>query len=338
MKFTLRRIRSLQAASLIVCAAVMAGPVLLAPAPVQAQDTQAQAETRLRRMESEIRALQRQVFPGGDGKYFGPEIAPKPTASAAAPSGPPASTPLSDLLTRMDAIEAQIARLTSQAEVNSNKIAQLEARLPPPPAVDAGAAPAAPTDAPNGATTASNLSAMTGGASPPAPTPTPKPAATPAPAPKPAASAAPSAQRVAAVRAIEKPSTADAGDDEYSYGFRLWEAKFYPEAQQQLKLMIDKYPRHAKANYARNLLGRAYLDDGKPRDAATWFLQNYQSDKNGPRSPDSLLFLAESMRRLNDKNRACIALSEFGQTYAAEAAGRLKAQYDATRTPLKCGS
>jgi TolA-binding protein len=100
--------------------------------------------------------------------------------------------------------------------------------------------------------------------------------------------------------------------------------------------MIDKYPRHAKINYARNLLGRAYLDDGKPRDAATWFLQNYQSDKSGARSPDSLLFLAESMRRLNDKNRACIALSEFASTYAAEASGRLKAQYDATRTPLKC--
>ena len=82
------------------------------------------------------------------------------------------------------------------------------------------------------------------------------------------APAKPSPQRLAAVRAIPKPQTADAGDDEYSYGFRLWEAKFYPEAQQQLKLLIDKYPRYPRISYARNLLGRAYLDDGKPRDAA----------------------------------------------------------------------
>jgi TolA-binding protein len=141
---------------------------------------------------------------------------------------------------------------------------------------------------------------------------------------------------VAAVRAIEKPATGDAGDDEYSYGYRLWEAKFFPEAQQQLKMFVDRYPRHARISFARNLLGRAFLDDGKPRDAATWFLQNFQADKTGARASDSLLLLAESMRQLKDTNRACIALAEFGDTYAAEAAGRLKSQYDATRGGVKC--
>jgi hypothetical protein len=38
-------------------------------------------------------------------------------------------------------------------------------------------------------------------------------------------------------------------------------------------------------SYARNLLGRAYLDDDKPREAAPWFLQNYQADKKGDRAP-----------------------------------------------------
>ena len=73
-----------------------------------------------------------------------------------------------------------------------------------------------------------------------------------------------------------------------------------------------------------------------PRDAATWFLQNYQSDKRGARAPDSLLFLVESMRQLKDTNRACIALAEFSETYAAEAAGRLRAQYDQLRGAVKC--
>jgi TolA-binding protein len=164
---------------------------------------------------------------------------------------------------------------------------------------------------------------MTGGASAPKPKPTP-------------AASGPSAQRLAAVRAIAKPQTEDPGDDEYSYGFRLWEAKFYPEAQQQLKMMIDRYPRHAKVSYARNLLGRAFLDDGKARDAATWFLQNYNAGKTGDRASDSLLFLAESMRQLKDVNRSCIALSEFASNFPREAAGRLKAQYDATRSGVKC--
>jgi TolA-binding protein len=83
-------------------------------------------------------------------------------------------------------------------------------------------------------------------------------------------------------------------------------------------------------------LGRAYLDDGNPREAAKWFLQNYQADKNGGRAPDSLLYLARSMKELKDTKRACIALAEFGETYAAEAAGRLKGDYDATRRGLTC--
>lgn len=308
----LGRVRRARMGSFMAVAAVLAAPALFAP-PARAQDEQ--AESRIRRMESEIRALQRQVFPGGDGKYFGPQITPAPTPSAT--NGPPSSTPVTDILARMEAIEAQIARLTSQTELNTNKIAQIEARLAPP-AVDVG--PAAD-----------------GSAASPAASVTPASATAPAATPRPSAGPLPSAQRIAAVAAVEKPATGDAGDDEYSYGYRLWDAKFYPEAQQQLKLMIDKHPRDARISYARNLLGRAYLDDGKPRDAATWFLQNYQADKAGARAPDSLLFLAESMRQLDDKKRACIALSEFAQTYAAEAAGRLKAQYDATRTPLKCG-
>ena len=42
------------------------------------------------------------------------------------------------------------------------------------------------------------------------------------------------------------------------------------------------------------------------------------------------------MRQLRDTSRACIAMSEFVETYPREAAGRLKGQYDATRAGLKC--
>jgi TolA-binding protein len=254
-------------------------------------------------------------------------------ASATGEPGVPAATPMTDLLTRMDALEAQVARLTAQNEEMANRQRQLEARLAAA-AAPAGAAgttaappPASPSPAPVPAplaakpATASNLSAMTGGASDRSGA---------------AGPAQPSAQRIAAVKAVIKPQTGDAGLDEYSYGFRLYTAKFYPEAAQQLKLYIDKYPRDAHLSYARNLLGRAYLDDGKPGDAAPWFLKNYKADPQGARAADSLLNLAEAMHQLGDNSRACIALNEFAANYAPEAQGRLRPDYTRTRGALTC--
>ena len=148
--------------------------------------------------------------------------------------------------------------------------------------------------------------------------------------------AQPSAERLAAVRAINKPSTGDPGEDEYTYGLLLREAKLFGEAEQVLWAVVAKYPGHARVSDARYLLGRAYLDDAKPRDAATWFLQNYISNKTGERAADSLLYLAESMRQLRDTSRSCIALDEFATNFPREAAGRLRGQYDETRRGLSC--
>lgn len=323
------------------------------PALAQSAGDSAAAEVRLRKLEAEISALQRQVFPGGNGKYFAPQV--QPGTAAAPATGTPATTPVTDLLARMDAVEAQLARLTAQQEESGNKLAQMEARLTALAPAPAATAPAASDT--TGAVTGSNLAAMSAGASaakPAAVTPvsatttlgataalsaTPKPTTGKA---APAATAAtskaviPSAQRVAAVKAVEKPASADPGEDEYSYGYRLWEKKFYPEAEQQLKLYLQKYPKHGRVSYARNLLGRAYLDEGNPREAASWFLQNYQAGKKGDRAADSLLYLAEAMRQLKDSTRACVALAQFADDYPSEAGGRLKTQYEATKSGVKC--
>jgi TolA-binding protein len=296
-------------AALAALVLVLAGPTV----PLMAQDNA--AEIRIRKLEAEVRALQRQVFPGGDGKFFPAQVQPGQPATTT--TGTPAATPVTDILSRMDALEAQIARLTAQSEVNTNKIAQIEAKLAALSPAPAATPIVVPTPVPSAG---------------PAPRPTPTASASP----RPATASGPSAQRLAAVRAVEKPKTDDVGDDEYSYGFRLWEAKFYPEAQQQLKLFLNKYPRHTRVSYARNLLGRTYLDDGNPREAASWFLQNYNANKAGERAPDSVLMLAESMRRLKDTQRACVALSQFVDEYPREAAGRLKTQYDLTRGGVTC--
>ena len=304
-----------------------AAVVLTTPLPALAQEEV--SEARVRKLEAEVRALQRQVFPGGDARFFEPEIntAQNPTPSTADTTS---TTAVTDILARLDAIETQLQRLTASGEENRNatmlleeRVAALEAANAPPPEPEPEPEVTAVEEP---AATESNLAAMTGSET----------QSQPEPSPATEAAAGPTDERLAAVQAITKPQSDDPADDEYTYGFRLWNAGFYPEAQQQLRLFVEQHPDHWRTTYGRNLLGRAYLDDGKAREAAPWFLRNYQVDKQAARAGDSLLFLAEAMIALEDTNRACIALAEFGETYPALASGRLLDQYEANRRKVTC--
>jgi len=300
--------------------ALVAAGLVLGMMPVAAN---AQVDDRLQRIETQLRALQRAVFPGGDQRFFEPEITPGTPASTPT-VGTPSTSALTDVLGRLDAIEGQLARLTAATEVNENSLALLEMRLNEMEQAQLAAAqPASTTTQPTGVIPVggtdegpADLVEETGLAVETVAGPTP--------------------ERLAGVQAITKPATDDRGDDEYTYGFRLWDAGFYPEAQQQLALFVEQYPSHWRTTYGRNLLGRAFLDAGDARRAATHFFENYQADKQAARAPDSLLFLSQSMIKLGDTRRACIALAEFGDTYPALATGRLKGQYEANLGRVDC--
>ena len=341
---------SLRLAGAALMAATAASIVTL-PVPAAAQDA-ATAEARLKKVEAEVRAIQRKVFPGGDGKFFEPQIAPgtqgSATTTSPATTGAPSVTAVTDLLVRLDALETELRTLTARSEEQANALSLLEQRLialetaanaPITPMPTASFTPSF-TPAPMGPvlqpaaampSTPAPVKPPVQAATSPAPKPTPKPAPTPAPT-----TAAPSAARLAAVQAIAKPQTTDVGDDEYSYGFRLWNAGLFPEARQQLTKYVEQYPAHAKISYGRNLLGRAFLDDKLPEDGARWFLKNYQANKTGERAPDSLLYLGASMVAMKDTKRACIAIAEFADTYPLVAAGRLATDYQAIRARVKC--
>ena len=317
--------------ALITVAVVAAMPV-----SAIAQDD---SEARLRRAEAEIRALQRAVFPGSDGRFFEPQITADGVATGPTVSTAPSTTAVTDILARLDAIELQLQRLTAQSEENTNAISLMDTRLM---ALETGPGTAAdaepqisrqstqqpvsdplPSQTTSGAgAAADNLAVMTG--------------AQDAQAPSAPAASGPTPERVAAVQEIAKPQTDDPGEDEYSYGFRLWDAGFYPEARQQLAKYVEDYPDHYRITYGRNLLGRAFLDDGMPQEAARWFLRNYQADRTARRAPDSLLFLAESMIAMDDTRRACIAMAEFAETYPAVATGRLADRYQSNRQKVTC--
>jgi len=350
---------SLRLAGAALMAATAASIVTL-PVPAAAQDL-ATAEARLKKVEAEVRAIQRKVFPGGDGKFFEPQITPgtqgpatttAPT-TAPAPTGAPSTTAMTDILVRLDALETQLRLLTARSEEQANALSLMEQRLiviesaanaPITPVPTASftpsftPAPMGPVLQPAATAPAATAPAATAIVRPPvqaAPKPAPGPAPGPTLAPA-ATTSTPSAARLAAVQAIAKPQTTDVGDDEYSYGFRLWNAGLFPEARQQLTKYVEQYPAHAKISYGRNLLGRAFLDDKMPEDGARWFLKNYQANKTGERAPDSLLYLGASMVAMKDTKRACIAIAEFADTYPLVAAGRLATDYQAIRAKVKC--
>lgn len=291
---------------------LLCAPLLAASLPALAQT--APVEVRVDRLEKEMRAVQRKVFPGGTPLEA--EIV-KPAAPTIAP-GSPSSAPITDLTARVNALESQLATLTGQTEENSYKLKQLEAAFEKYKVeAEARAASAAP---PAVAPTAASPGAA------------PKPAAT-----KPTAAAAPvSEERKNAVAAIEKPDTGDAAADAYTYGFRLWDAKYYPEAEAQLKATVDQYGTTSVASRAHNLLGRAYLDDGKPALASVAFYENYQKRPRGDRAADSLAWLGEALIQLKKPADACKVYAELEQVYGATLSTSLRGMMDKGRTRAKC--
>ena len=270
-------------------------------------------DMRVDRLEKEMRAVQRKVFPGGT------PVEPEITAAApAAASAVPSSTPVTDLMARVTSLETQMASLTGQIEQNGFRLKQVEDRLKRLEAEQA----TAPSAAVVGDTATAEAA--------PRPIAAPKPAA---PAPR-----APSEARKTAVAAIERPKTGDAANDSYTYGYRLWEAKFYPEAQTQLKTTVEQYGKTSVASRARNMLGRAYLDEGKPALASVAFYENYQKNPEGDRAAQSLAYLGEALIQLKKPADACKVYKELESSYPNALTASLKAMVEKGRVRAKCGA
>lgn len=292
--------------------------ILVSPVAAAAQTT---VEGRVGRLEQEMRAVQRKVFPDGAGKYLQPQVTAPAVPGAV--TGTPASSQVADLTSRVSAVEAQLRTLTGQVEQNSFKVRQLEQAFAQYKA-DMAAAAGAPVAA---------LPAISGGAAAAARSATPPAAAT-----KPAPASSSSDARKVAVAAIERPDTGDEAEDAYTYGFRLWNAKFFPEAQVQLKATVDKFSGASIASRAQNLLGRAYLDDSKYALASVAFYENYQKRPKGERAADSLAYLGESLIQLKKLPDACKVFQEFGEVYGEAARAELKTMVDKGKARAKCSA
>ncbi|VVT22153.1 TolA-binding protein [Sphingomonas sp. EC-HK361] len=302
----------------LIATTILAGVTAATPALAQSS-----LEPRVGKLESEMRAVQRKVFPGG-GTYVEPQITPEQAPTVV--PGTPSTSAVADLTQRVSALESQIASLTGQIEQTQYKQRQLEdgfnaykratdARL-------SAGAPPAPAGGMGGGDVEDD------GAAPPT-RPTASRPAGPVSVPRDAA-------RAAQVTAVEKPQTGDAAEDAYLYGYRLWMAKLYPEAEAQLKSVVTDFPKSKRASYAQNLLGRAYLDEGKPSLASIAFYDNYKKMPDGERAPESLFYLADALMKLKKPADACKVYGELSDVYAGKISPSMQAGIAKGRSAASC--
>lgn len=306
-----------------------------APALAQSAPTGSGAvPQRVDRLEKEMRAVQRKVFPDGEQAMLAPEIsAPADTAAG----GTPAGAPIADLTARVSSLEQALAQLTGQVEQNGFRLKQLEdqfARFK----TDADAplrSPASGDGAPAGTIS---------GADRPAPT-RPRPATTDAletgaqtaiDTGTPPVGAG--ADTGAGPAATPTPTSADPAEESYLVGYRAWTAKDYSSAETALKAYLAKYPAGKRASYAQNLLGRTYLDSGRPAAAAVAFHHNYTTMPRGDRAPDSLYYLGQSLMKLEKPQpaKACEAYDTLNREYGATMGATLKDRSAKAREEAKC--
>ncbi len=279
-------------------------------------------DLRVGKLEKEMKAVQRTVFPQG--------VPVQPESGTAVPgtaAGTPATAPLADLTTRVDTLEKSLASLTGQIEQAGFRnreqdaaIKKLETRLA---GLEGGSEPATVPASilPKPATPAAIVKPPTTSATKP-----------------PVVATKPDANRKALIAAVEIPATGDAAEDAYSYGFRLYTAKLYPEAQTKLKEFVAKYPSHRRYSYAQNLLGRSYYDEGKPALASVAFYDNYQKMPKGERAPESLYWLGQALTKLKKLPDACKVYAELGEVYGSKLGADLAAKAKKGRADAKCAA
>ncbi|GAA4713355.1 hypothetical protein H9L13_03800 [Sphingomonas lutea] len=300
--------------------AVSAAALLL---PIHAAQAQRQLppspEQRIDRLERQLQQIQRQVFPRG-----------RPADTAGFADEPAATqSSVATLNQRLESLERQMADILRLSEENGNQLRTMSADLARSRdeqqqringleqriADAAAAAAAAPVVDP---------------AATPAVT---RPPATRPPATRPSTTGAASpATGGPAVPA----ATADAGEEAYTAGFKLWEAGKLDPAIRELRAFTAAYPRHRRVSYANNLIGRALLDQGQHRAAADALLSNYRNNPRGERAADSLFYLGQSLMKLGQPGQACKAYQELDAVYGAKVRADLRKQVDEAKASASC--
>ena len=286
-----------------------------------AQRQQPTPEQRIDRLERQVNEVQRRVFPKG-----------KPADTAGFADDPAATqSSVITLNQRLDALERQIADMLRQTEENGNRLRGIESGMNQLKSEQEQRMQALEQRISEAAAAATAPTVTTPSTSTTPPKPKPKPSSS---QPKTTAQAAPS---TTSGDEASSESQTDPAEEAYSEGFHLWEAGQYDQAISSLRSFVSDYPKHRRASYANNLIGRALLDKGDARGAATALLGNYRSNPSGERAPDSLYYLGQALTKLGQTAQACKAYDELDAVYGAKIRPDLKKLETDAKTQANCG-
>lgn len=291
--------------SMFVIALALAGPAF-------AQDAD-RLDKRVGKLESEMKAVQRKVFPGGDPRFFEPEIQ-APAAAAPATMGVPATAPLADLSARVDALETQLRTLTGQVEAGQFRLKQLE---------DAQAKLRGDVEF--------RLNTLEGNGTSAAVAPGP---ATP-PRLIPAAPQGPAATPPAPPKAAAKPATADAA---WTAAYANVTARNWPATEAAMTDFIAAWPKSSRLPQARYWLGRSHAQRNQHAQAARAYLELYKTAPRSTQAPDALLGLATAMNGLTKPKDACRVLDELVSVYGEKLTPAQQADAKTQRGRAKCAA
>lgn len=242
---------------------------------------------------------------------------PQPQYQPGLNQAPATQAAVTNLDTRIVALERQIADMLRAGEENAHRIGQLEAQLK--------------QQRDESAARIAALEAQLAGGSQPVQSASTEPVRE-----KPTVT-------TASTTSIPKPINAVATTDEdpaegaYDVGYQLWKSGKYDEAVGALRAFSSSYPKHRRVSWANNLAGRSLLDKGEPRAAAEILLTNYRSNPKGERAADSLFYLGQSLMKLNQSSQACKAYAELEAVYGPTMRADLKKMLPEAKSQAKCG-
>jgi TolA-binding protein len=300
--------------NLMTAFAASAAILFLSASAADAQRPPPTPDQRLERLERQMQQVQRQLFPKG-----------RP-AETAGFSDEPAATQSSVLTLnqRLDSLERQVADMLRQTEENGNRLQSLQGdlgKMRSDQEQRISTLEQRMNDAASGVPAAVVPGALEAG--PAVPPPKAKPQK-------------PIAETASAGAAVSTEPAGDPGEDAYTAGFRLWEAGQFDAAITALRAFTSAYPKHRRASYANNLVGRALLDKGQPRAAAEALLANYRNNPTGERAPDSLFYLGQALMKLGQPGQACKAYAELDAVYGAKIRADLKKLESDAKAQAQC--
>lgn len=278
-------------------APLIAAALLLLPALAAAQNSTLNAlNDRMSRLERQLSELER--WAASDGK------APPPGQSGGSAGIQSATNPaqLADAEVRLSRLESQIREMNGQIERIAHEVRSASQRMDKL----VGDVDFRLTEIER------QLSAIGQPAAN---------AATPGAAQPDAAAtqSVPAATAPAAAAAVAPSQTAGLPDgtpmERYDYAYSLLRKLKLAEAEAAFKEFLSLHGDDKLAGNAQYWLGETYYTRGDMQQAARTFLEGVQRYPESNKTPDSMLKLAISLRRLNQTQDACATLSELASRF-----------------------